>query len=178
MNFFFIEPLYTLRIDNPAYWLNLLMLVAVGVLISTLMVRIRGQADLARLRERRAAGLYALSRELAAHRAVGELAHLARQHVGALFDADVFVLLPDAENKVHRPNRSPPACPSPPPWPSRTWPWPNGCSSTVSRPGGHRHAAGGPALFLPLATARGVWACWACARTGRSACCRPTSSSC
>jgi two-component system sensor histidine kinase KdpD len=71
------------------------VMLAVGLVISGLTVRIRTQALAAREREQRTAALYAMSRELASTRGVEALLAIAARHVGEVFRAQVAVLLAD-----------------------------------------------------------------------------------
>ncbi len=50
LNFFFMPPLYTLEVANPVYWTTILALAITGLVVSTLTLRIRRQAQAARHR--------------------------------------------------------------------------------------------------------------------------------
>ena len=100
LNFFFIPPLYTLELVNPLYWITVTVLAATGVIVSTLVVRVRHQADSARQRELRTVTLYSMSKDLAAVSTITQATELARQHVGRVLDCDVLVLLPDADGRI------------------------------------------------------------------------------
>lgn len=65
-DFFFIQPLFTFTVRDPAEWLNLGLLLGVGIVVGQLaaLQRSRAQAALARARESRA--LYAVTRALLA----------------------------------------------------------------------------------------------------------------
>jgi len=99
LNFFFIPPLYTLALSNTLYWVTVSVLALTGILISTLMVRIRHQVDAARQRELHTTTLYSLSRELAGAATVDQVTNLSTQHLGRVFDCSVLVLLPDADDR-------------------------------------------------------------------------------
>jgi two-component system sensor histidine kinase KdpD len=60
-----------------------------------LTVRNKLQAETARQRERRTSALYAMSRELSAVRSRDDIVTIAIRHMSNVFDADVFILLPD-----------------------------------------------------------------------------------
>jgi two-component system, OmpR family, sensor histidine kinase KdpD len=109
LNFFFIEPLYSLELADPQYWVTIAVLAGAGVVVSTLVVRMRHQADAARRGELRAATLLTVSRELAAAVTVAQVAELARQHVGAALDCDVVVLVPGEAGRL---TAAPPAAPA------------------------------------------------------------------
>ncbi|MCL2330785.1 MAG: sensor histidine kinase KdpD [Phycisphaerae bacterium] len=95
-NFFFISPFYTLTITSPQETLALVVYVAVAIIASQIMVRMREQADAARRREDRTHALFALSRAIAAARDLDEVAHVVEQQVEAILQARVVVLLPVA----------------------------------------------------------------------------------
>jgi two-component system sensor histidine kinase KdpD len=100
LNFFFIPPLYTLELANPLYWTTIAVMVATGMIVSTLIVRIRHQANAARQRELRTVTLYSMSKDLGAARTIAEVLDLARQHVGRVLDCDVIILLSDVGGRI------------------------------------------------------------------------------
>ena len=67
-DFLFIEPLYTLTVSDPAEWLNLLLLLVVGVVIGQLAGRERDRAVAAIEGEREARALFSVSFTLATER--------------------------------------------------------------------------------------------------------------
>ena len=68
-NFLFIEPRYTFTVASPPELLNLILLLAIGVLIARLAGQQRDRARQAARREREARALFAVSRSLNAARA-------------------------------------------------------------------------------------------------------------
>jgi two-component system, OmpR family, sensor histidine kinase KdpD len=100
MNYFFIPPLYTLEIANPVYWITVAVLAGAGVIVSTLVVRVRNQADAARQRELRTVTLYSMSKDLATAIAVAQVTELARRHIGRVLDCDVLLLVPGDDGRV------------------------------------------------------------------------------
>ena len=71
-NYFFTEPIHTLTVLDPGEWLNLLLLLVVGVVVGQLAGRQRHRADAAEAREREARGLFRVSRALATAPETGE----------------------------------------------------------------------------------------------------------
>jgi two-component system sensor histidine kinase KdpD len=63
-DFLFVDPRYEFTVSNPGEWLNLVVLLAVGLLVGQMaaLLRIRGEAAMAREREARA--MFSVSREL------------------------------------------------------------------------------------------------------------------
>jgi two-component system sensor histidine kinase KdpD len=106
-NFFFVEPLFTLDVADGQYLITFGVLMLVGLLISWLMSSVRMQARVAGHRERRTALLYAMARELAATRGQETIARVAVRHVAESFEAQVVVLLPDAQHKIAHPRGAP-----------------------------------------------------------------------
>jgi len=100
LNLFFLEPLHTFVLVNPVYWATASALAVAGVVVSTLAVRVRRQADAARQRELRTLALYAMSRELATASTVSQVTELARRHVGKALTGDVLMLLADPTGRL------------------------------------------------------------------------------
>ena len=67
-DFLFIEPVYTLTVNDPAEWLNLILLLVVGVVIGQLAGRERDRAVAAIEGEREARALFNVSFTLATER--------------------------------------------------------------------------------------------------------------
>jgi two-component system sensor histidine kinase KdpD len=96
-DFFFVPPYLTFAVSDTEYLVTFVVMLLVGLVISGLTVRIRVQAEAARLREERTAALYAMSRELAITRGVDELLRVTVRHITDVFRSEVVVLLPDGE---------------------------------------------------------------------------------
>lgn len=71
-NFLFTEPVLTFTVVDPGEWLNLLLLLVVGVVVGQLAGRQRDRARAAELREREARGLFQVSRALATASEIGQ----------------------------------------------------------------------------------------------------------
>ncbi len=101
-DFFFIVPYLTFAVDDSQYLLTFGVMLFVAVTISALTVRVKLQAEAASERERRTASLYDMSREFANSRGIDNLIEVAARHIRNLFNSDVTVLLPDANNRLAR----------------------------------------------------------------------------
>jgi two-component system, OmpR family, sensor histidine kinase KdpD len=99
-DFFFVPPYLTFVIADAEYLVTFPLFIGVALVVSTLTERVWHQADDARQRERRTAALYEMSRELARTRQSEHLANVASRHMGGVFDAQVTILLPDAERHL------------------------------------------------------------------------------
>jgi two-component system, OmpR family, sensor histidine kinase KdpD len=65
-DFFFVAPAFTFEVEDARYFLTFAMMVGIGMIMSTLTVRLRTQEQAAIGRERRTAALYDASRTLGA----------------------------------------------------------------------------------------------------------------
>jgi two-component system sensor histidine kinase KdpD len=64
-NFYFTEPRHTFAINEPSEWLNVVILLFVGIVVGQLAASMRSRAETGRRREREARALFRLSRALA-----------------------------------------------------------------------------------------------------------------
>jgi two-component system sensor histidine kinase KdpD len=99
-DFFFIPPQLSFAVSDTGFLFTFAVMLATGLVISTLTSRARAQAEAARQRERRIAALYALSRVLTATQEINEIVNAVSRQSGDAFDAQVALLLPDAEKRV------------------------------------------------------------------------------
>ncbi|HNP84651.1 MAG TPA: sensor histidine kinase KdpD [Kouleothrix sp.] len=93
-DFFFVRPFLTFAVSDTQYLLTFAALLIVALVVSTLTIRLRQQADIARQRERRTAALYAISRDLASVPDVAQLLGVTVRHLSETFSCQVVVLLP------------------------------------------------------------------------------------
>jgi two-component system, OmpR family, sensor histidine kinase KdpD len=99
-DFFFIPPYYSFAVSDMRHFFTFIVMFIVSFVISRLTLRVRDQAESARLRERRTASLYNLSRNLVRERGVQRLSEIAIKHIGELFDSQVAILIPDEQNRL------------------------------------------------------------------------------
>jgi two-component system, OmpR family, sensor histidine kinase KdpD len=99
-DFFFVPPHLTFAVSDTQYLITFGVMLLVAVVISTMASRLRDQAASARQRERRAASLYRLSRQLASLRDPARLPEVAVSHFEDVFEARALILLPDAHGRV------------------------------------------------------------------------------
>lgn len=99
-DFFFVPPRFSFAVSDTQYVFMFLVMLLVGLSISNLTVRIRGQARLSRLRERRTAALYSLSRELASTWGTAALLDIAVKHISEVFESSVIAFLPDGNGRL------------------------------------------------------------------------------
>jgi two-component system sensor histidine kinase KdpD len=101
-DFFFVPPYLNFAVSDTQYVVTFVVMLVVALVISTLTVRTRHQAEAARQRERRTAALYAMSRELASTRGVEDLLRIAVRHVSEVFGGEVAVSLPAPAGRLVR----------------------------------------------------------------------------
>ena len=99
-DFFFVAPSLTFGVSDTQYLLTFMIMLVVGLLISTLASRVREQTEAVRQRERRTSNLYALSRDLAATRGAQEIARASARHLAEMALAPCAVLLPRPDGQL------------------------------------------------------------------------------
>jgi two-component system sensor histidine kinase KdpD len=99
-DFFFVPPYLSLRFAEAQYAVTFLVMFVIGVVISTLMQRIREQREAARAREERTERLFAMTRELSSTRGLDRLQEVATRHLSAFFDGDAVLLVPGPKGQL------------------------------------------------------------------------------
>ena len=99
-DFFFVHPYLTFAVSDSEYLITFVVMLVTGLVISTLTVRLRQQAEVARDREARTAALYAMSRDLATAADEKAVLAAAARHVKEIFLSQVLLLLPDESGRV------------------------------------------------------------------------------
>ena len=92
-NFFFIPPIHTFTIADPANVLSLVFFFAVSVLVSNLTGRARQQAIILRQQSRNTIELYAFSRRLAGTATLSDLMQATVQQVASMLGLPVAILM-------------------------------------------------------------------------------------
>lgn len=98
-DFCFVPPRWTFAVSDVQYLVTFLVMLVIGLLISTLTARMRSQAELVARRERRTAALYDLSRLLASAATQEQIAKIVFEQAKAIFalDAALFLFNPLGE---------------------------------------------------------------------------------
>ena len=99
-DFFFIPPRLSFAVTDSEYLVTFGVMLAVSLLISTLAVRLRGEAESARRAEQRAETLRDLSQRLAGTRGVEPTLEAGTRHLSEVFDAEVAALVPGADGRL------------------------------------------------------------------------------
>jgi len=99
-DFFCVPPYFTFSVTDYEYVVTFLVMLAVGLIISGLTVRIRQQAEHAVEREAQTQALYQLTRELAGETRQFDIARLAGNITREIFGGQVVIFLPDEDGKI------------------------------------------------------------------------------
>lgn len=99
-DFFFVQPTLTFAVADSEYIITFLVMLVVGLVSSSLTVRLREQARMARDRERQSATLYAMARELAAARGEAEVLKIGTRHLRDSLGGEVAILRPDGAGSI------------------------------------------------------------------------------
>jgi two-component system sensor histidine kinase KdpD len=104
-DFLFVQPYYSFSVSDGQYLITLTTMLVVGIVISNSMVNVHSQAKVAAHRERRAAVLYAMSKELAASQSEEEIVRTAVRHLHSEFSSRNVILFPDNNGRVVYPKQ-------------------------------------------------------------------------
>jgi two-component system sensor histidine kinase KdpD len=91
-NYFFTVPYHTLRIHSPDDIVTVVVLFLVALVTSRLAARMRHQAQLAQAHAERNATIAGLARRLLSGTSEGEIAEVAVNELGRLFDCNAILL--------------------------------------------------------------------------------------
>src|SRR5262245_20754590 len=151
-NFFFLEPLYTLTIEDPQNIVALVFLLVTAIIASQLAAQSRAQAQAARRQAASTAALYGFSRKLAGIGNMDDLLWAVAHQIALMLKAHVVLLLPDGDDLIVRTGYPPEDELDEADVAAAKWSWSRGQvagRSSDTLPGAKR-------LFLPLRTERGL----------------------
>lgn len=150
-NFFFLPPVHTFTIGNPAHAVALVFFLAAALMASNLAGRVRDQANAARARARATEALYAFSRKLAGVATVDELGWAAAFQIASMLKLNVVILLPEDNALEVRVGYPPEDQLDAADLAAAHWSW------KQNRPAGRgaETLPGGKRLFMPIRTSRG-----------------------
>lgn len=97
-NFFFAEPYFTLKVNNPNYLLTFLVMFLVGFITSMLTIRVKLERQHVKDREEYISILYNIEKKLLNVKGREELAKTSAEEIGTRFNSDVIVKLFDSKN--------------------------------------------------------------------------------
>lgn len=99
-DFFFVPPRMSFAVSDSQYLVTFGVMLAVALLISTLALRLRGEAESALRAEQRAETLRDLSQRLAETRGVERTLQAGTRHLSEVFDAEVAALVPGGDGRL------------------------------------------------------------------------------
>ncbi len=100
-DFFFVPPYNSFAISDIQYFLTLLVMLTVALTLSSITVRSRQQAQLAKHRERQTAALYAMTREQVTAANVESILAASLKHLNEVFDSKAAVLLANENDSLN-----------------------------------------------------------------------------
>lgn len=106
-DFFFVPPYFTFAVSDTQYLVTFLVMLIVAFVMSKQTADLRSQAKVASFRERRAAALFQMTRELATSRSEDEVLRCAVRHLATEFEGPNVLLFADAEGKLRYPQGQP-----------------------------------------------------------------------
>jgi two-component system, OmpR family, sensor histidine kinase KdpD len=95
LDFFCVPPYLTFQVRDYEYLLTFAAMLVVALVISTQTAGIRKQAADAAVREARSETLYHLSRKVAGQTRVFDVARMAGEYAGEVFQTEVVIFLPE-----------------------------------------------------------------------------------
>ena len=100
----FVQPYFSFSVADSQYLITLIGMLIVGLVISNLMANVRSQAKVASFRERRAAVLYAMSKDLASGESELHVVTTAVKHLHSEFGGHNVILFPNHLSRIVYPN--------------------------------------------------------------------------
>lgn len=102
----FVQPYFSFSVADSEYLITMLGMLIVGLVISNLMANVRSQAKVALIRERRAAVLYTMSKDLSSSQTEEEIVNSAVKHLHAEFGSQNVILFPDQIGRIVYPGQN------------------------------------------------------------------------
>ena len=151
-NFFFLPPLYTFTIADPANVLALITYAIIAVIASNLTASVRAQATVARQRAKMTEDLYLFARKLAGVIQLDDLLWATAHQIAQMLHLRVVLLLPEGESVEVRAGFPPEDLLDDADLAAAKWTWQH--AQAAGR--GADTLPGAKRLFLPMKTGRGT----------------------
>ncbi|MBS0276037.1 MAG: sensor histidine kinase KdpD [Proteobacteria bacterium] len=151
-NFFFLPPLYTLRIADPENVNALFFFAVVAFIASNLTARVRAQGVVARERAKATEDLFLFSRKLAGVFTLDDLLWAAAFQFAQMLKLRIVILLPEGESVAVRAGYPPEDMLDEADLAAAKWVWEHGTAAGR----GADTLPGAKWLFLPMRTGRGT----------------------
>jgi two-component system sensor histidine kinase KdpD len=150
-NFFFLPPVHTFTVSDPAHVVALFFFLVAALIASNLAGRVRDQAWATRARARTTEALYAFSRKIAAVATLDDLLWAAAFQIASMLRLNVVLLLPEAGQLQVRVGYPPEDHLDAADLAAAQWSWQH--NRAAGR--GAETLPGGQRLFMPIRTNRG-----------------------
>jgi len=99
-NFFFIEPFYTFKVNNPDYFITFFVMFIIGFITSMLTLSIKRERKHVEEREKFISSLYLIEKKLLNISSVEELAKVSAEEISEQLSADVLVQFFDSKGDI------------------------------------------------------------------------------
>jgi two-component system, OmpR family, sensor histidine kinase KdpD len=99
-DFFFVKPYFSFSVDDAQYFLTFAVMLAIGLVISTLTARLREQLSASQSQERRTAALYRFTKQLSEIAGVEFLINSAGKQLREIFGGEVVLYVRLADGPV------------------------------------------------------------------------------
>jgi len=100
-DFFFVPPRFSFAVHDFQYLLTFAIMLTVALIIGQMTAGLRYQARVAAYREERARTLYEFARDMSSLLLTEDVVDAARKFIANTFRADVAVVVPDANDRLH-----------------------------------------------------------------------------
>ena len=101
-DFCFVPPYYSFAISDTQYALTFIVMLGIGLLISTLTARIQEQLKMSQAQERRTASLYRLTKQISELSGSDFLIRTAGKQLSEIFAAEVVIYLRERRREGDR----------------------------------------------------------------------------
>lgn len=102
-NFFFTEPYFTFIAYRPDYPVTFVIMLLAAIITSTLTAKVKQEAKLSHLREKRTQILYQINKGLLTVRSINEIVHVCGEDIAKLFNRSVIISMADSSNSLNEP---------------------------------------------------------------------------
>jgi two-component system sensor histidine kinase KdpD len=99
-DFFFVEPYFSFTVSDTRYLFTFAVMLAIGLIISTLTARVRERLRVSQQMERRTGALYRLTRTLGEISGTEFLVQAAGKQLAGIFEGDVAIYLREEQGGV------------------------------------------------------------------------------
>lgn len=99
-DFFFVPPRFSFAVSDVQYFFTFALMLLIALIIGQLAAKLRFEATIANLREKRAQALTALSKELSGALTIEQVVEIANRHVSGTFSSASAIFLPDSQEKI------------------------------------------------------------------------------